>query len=77
MSQFQFQTVGNIISGLGSIQELTKILQQHQFKKVLLVTDRGMVQHQIHLPILDILEAPKHLLLFFQTFKPIRLNRLC
>ena len=52
MNQFQFQTVPNIIGGLGSIQELKTILSQHDYKKVLLVTDAGMIQHQLHLPIL-------------------------
>ena len=56
MNQFQFQTVPNIIGGLGSIQELKTILSQHDYKKVLLVTDAGMIQHQLHLPILDILD---------------------
>ncbi|MFC5708701.1 MULTISPECIES: iron-containing alcohol dehydrogenase [Acinetobacter] len=56
MNQFQFQTVPNIIAGLGSIQELKTILSQHDYKKVLLVTDAGMIQHQLHLPILDILD---------------------
>ena len=59
MSQFQFQTVGNIISGLGSIQELKIILTQSKYRKVLLVTDAGMIQHQLHVPILEILEATK------------------
>lgn len=56
MNQFQFQTVPNIIAGLGSIQELKNILVQHAYKKALLVTDTGMLQHQLHLPILKILE---------------------
>lgn len=57
MSQFQFQTVGNIISGLGSIQELNPILKERQFKKLLLVTDTGMIQHQLHQSIVDLLEG--------------------
>ena len=56
MNQFQFQTVPNIIAGLGSIQELRTILSQHDYRKALLVTDAGMIQHQLHLPILDILD---------------------
>ena len=56
MQSFQFQTVSNIISGLGSIQELKNILSLHPYKKLLLVTDAGMIQHQLHRPILDILE---------------------
>ena len=57
MHQFQFQTVSNIISGLGSIQELHTILTERSFRKVLLVTDTGMIQHQLHLPILEIFET--------------------
>lgn len=59
MSQFQFQTVSNIISGIGSIQELRQILAERQFKQVLLVTDSGMVTNQLHTPILEILENTK------------------
>jgi alcohol dehydrogenase len=56
MSHFQFQTVSNIISGLGSIYELKQLLQQQPYKKLLLVTDAGMIQQQLHLPIIEILE---------------------
>ncbi|MFC2997521.1 iron-containing alcohol dehydrogenase [Acinetobacter sichuanensis] len=56
MRHFQFQTVANIISGLGSIQELRNILTKKNYKKLLLVTDAGMIQHDLHRPILDILE---------------------
>lgn len=59
MQSFQFQTVSNIISGLGSIQELKNILIMHPYQKLLLVTDAGMIQHQLHLPILEILEQLK------------------
>ncbi|MDN5511070.1 iron-containing alcohol dehydrogenase [Acinetobacter sp.] len=57
MSHFQFQTVSNIISGLGSIYELKQLLQQHAYKKLLLVTDAGMIQQQLHEPIIEILES--------------------
>ncbi|MGE8541798.1 MAG: iron-containing alcohol dehydrogenase [Acinetobacter sp.] len=57
MSNFQFQTVSNIISGLGSIIELKALLNEFSPKRVLLVTDPGMIQHQLHLPILEILES--------------------
>ncbi|OTG67895.1 alcohol dehydrogenase [Acinetobacter sp. ANC 4470] len=56
MSHFQFQTVSNIISGLGSIYELKQLLQQQPYKKLLLITDAGMIQQQLHLPIIEILE---------------------
>ncbi len=56
MNQFQFQTVPNIISGLGSIQQLRGILTAHPYQHLLLVTDAGMLKHQLHLPILEILE---------------------
>lgn len=56
MYDFEFQTVSRIISGLGSIQQLATILPEQRCKKVLLVTDMGMIQHQLHLPILEIFE---------------------
>ena len=59
MSHFQFQTVANIISGLGSIQQLSTILTTQNCKKILLVTDAGMVQHDLHRPILNIIEQLK------------------
>ncbi|ENX02196.1 hypothetical protein F900_01260 [Acinetobacter modestus] len=55
MNPFQFQTVPNIISGLGSIQELKNVLSQQNYQKALIVTDAGMIQHQLHQPILEIL----------------------
>ncbi|MEZ2902001.1 iron-containing alcohol dehydrogenase [Acinetobacter terrestris] len=57
MSHFQFQTVSNIISGLGSIYELKQLLQQQSFKKLLFVTDAGMIKQQLHLTIIEILET--------------------
>ena len=48
MNRFQFQTVPNIIAGLGTIQELSSILKQGRYQRVLLVTDPGMLQHQLH-----------------------------
>lgn len=59
MRHFQFQTVANIISGLGSIQQLSTILTTQNCKKILLVTDAGMVQHDLHRPILNIIEQLK------------------
>ena len=56
MNQFQFQTVPDIISGLGSIQQLRGILTARPYQHLLLVTDAGMLKHQLHLPILEILE---------------------
>lgn len=56
MQHFQFQTVGNIISGLGSISELKTVLTEKNYKRLLLVTDAGILQHQLHQPILEILE---------------------
>lgn len=56
MSHFQFQTVPNIISGLGSIQELQNVLSSNAYRKLLLVTDAGMVKNQLHHPMLQILD---------------------
>ena len=55
MNPFQFQTVPNIISGLGSIQELKNVLTQQNYQKALIVTDAGIILHQLHQPILEIL----------------------
>jgi alcohol dehydrogenase len=55
MQHFQFQTVANIISGLGSVQELQTILSK-KYKKVLIVTDSGMIQNELHFPLLKILQ---------------------
>ncbi|QLB59624.1 iron-containing alcohol dehydrogenase [Acinetobacter indicus] len=57
MSPFQFQTVPNIIAGLGSIQQLKALLTEQNNQRVLLVTDPGMVQLQLHAPVLETLEA--------------------
>ena len=57
MSHFQFQTVANIISGLGSICELKALLHAGGYKKLLLVTDGGIIQQQLHAPIIEILDT--------------------
>lgn len=57
MNRFQFQTVPNIIAELGTIQELFKILKNGRYRRLLLVTDPGMLKEQLHLPILDIIES--------------------
>ncbi|WP_104491572.1 iron-containing alcohol dehydrogenase [Acinetobacter indicus] len=57
MSPFQFQTVPNIIAGLGSIQQLKALLTEQNNQRVLLVTDPGVVQLQLHAPVLETLEA--------------------
>ena len=57
MNRFQFQTVPNIIAGLGTIQELFKILKNGRYQRLLLVTDPGMLKQQLHLPLLDIIES--------------------
>ena len=59
MSNFQFQTVSNIISGLGSILELKNLLNDFSPQRVLLVTDPGIIQQQLHLPILEIFESQR------------------
>ena len=57
MNRFQFQTVPSIIAGLCTIQELFKILKNGRYRRLLLVTDPGMLKQQLHLPILDIIES--------------------
>lgn len=47
----------NIIAGLGSIQQLKALLTEQNNQRVLLVTDPGMVQLQLHAPVLETLEA--------------------
>ncbi len=57
MNRFQFQTVPNIIAGLGTIQELRHILQQGHYQRVLLVSDSVLIEKNLHHPILEIIEA--------------------
>ncbi len=56
MSQFHFQSVPQLISGLGSIQELKILFTKQRYQHILIVTDAGMLQHQLHLPIIEILD---------------------
>lgn len=56
MQHFQFQTVPNIIAGLGSVQELRQILHDGKYQRILLVTDQGMIQHNLHHVLLEIFE---------------------
>lgn len=56
MNHFQFQTVSNIISGLGSIQELKTLIVDGHFQRVLLVSDQGLIDQNLHLALLEIFE---------------------
>ena len=69
MNPFQFQTVPNIIAGLGSIQELKNIIEQQHYHKALLVTDAGLIQHQLHVPILEILKQAKLNVIIYSDIK--------
>lgn len=55
MSHFQFQTVPNIISGL-AYTRITECFVVKTYRKLLLVTDAGMVKNHLHRPILQILD---------------------
>lgn len=55
MQRFQFQTVPNIIAGLGTIRELHQILQKGKYVRVLLVTDQGMITQNLHEEVLYII----------------------
>ncbi|TCM66998.1 alcohol dehydrogenase [Acinetobacter calcoaceticus] len=48
MSHFQFQSIGKIISGIGSIQQLKTIFSQCPYDNILIVTDPGMLHLQLH-----------------------------
>lgn len=56
MRSFHFQTVPHIISGIGTIQELATCCSAYQQPKVLIITDPGMIQLQLHQPLLEILD---------------------
>lgn len=56
MRSFHFQTVPHIISGIGAIQELATCCSAYQQPKVLIITDPGMIQLQLHQPLLEILD---------------------
>ena len=53
MHSFEFQTVPHIISGIDSIRQLGQVLQNFDVKRVLLVTDQGLIQAGIHEPVLE------------------------
>ncbi len=55
MQRFQFQTVPNILAGLGTIRELHQILQKGKYVRVLLVTDQGMIAQNLHEEVLYII----------------------
>ena len=45
---FQFQTVSNIISGIGCIQQLPSVLAPFKAKHILVVTDAGLMAAGVH-----------------------------
>lgn len=56
MHNFQFQSVTKLISGIGSLQQLASECQRLTITKVLLVTDQGIIDHQLHLPLIKQLQ---------------------
>lgn len=56
MQQFQFQTIANIISGINSIEQLTQVLTDFNTKRLLLITDAGLIQTQLHESVLQHIE---------------------
>lgn len=69
MRSFHFQTVPHIISGIGSIQELITLCSQYQQPHILIITDPGMIQLQLHQPLLDIFQQ---LNLRYQIFSQVQ-----
>lgn len=52
MQAFQFQTVPQLISGIGSINHLHTVLEGKGHQKLLLVTDNGMLAHGLEQAVL-------------------------
>lgn len=69
MHSFHFQTVPQIISGVGSIQELSRCCSEQHATQILIVTDPGMIQLQLHQPVLDLLNQ---LNLDYQIFSQVQ-----
>lgn len=53
---YTFQTISRIVYGHGAVVELGKEVKRLGGNKVLLITDKGLVQHGIHQPVLEALE---------------------
>ncbi len=53
MHVFQFQNVANILVGIDSLQSLGTECERLNIKRVLLVTDQGIIQQNLHTPILE------------------------
>ncbi|MCH4248183.1 MAG: iron-containing alcohol dehydrogenase [Acinetobacter populi] len=45
---FQFQTIANLIAGIDSLQQLGDECKRLKIQHVLLVTDQGIIQQQLH-----------------------------
>lgn len=57
MNTFHFKSVTHLISGLESISELTAICRQHRFHKLLIITDLGIIKHQLHQRLVSLLDT--------------------
>ena len=65
---FQFQTVPNIISGIGCIEQLPSVLAPYKAKHILVVTDHGLIDTGIHETLLAQLEHAKiHFSIYQET----------
>lgn len=56
MQTFTFQTVKHLYSGYQCIQQLSQWLNAQQAKRVLIVTDAGLITHGLHQALLDVLD---------------------
>lgn len=56
MSTFSFQTVKDIQHGFGSIQTLSTWLATQKSQRILIVTDAGLIQQQLHHPLTSVLD---------------------
>ena len=65
MQSFQFQTVSRIISGLNSIQQLNDVLHELDAHRILVITDAGIVQLNLHSKLLEILQRSTKIALLY------------
>lgn len=56
MDAFQFQNIANLIVGAGSLSQLGSECQRLGITHALLITDQGILQQNLHLPLLYLLK---------------------
>lgn len=68
---FKFQTINRIVYGEGAVQQLGAEVARLKGKRVMVITDKGLFEHNVHLPVLQALAAEN---IYAEVFSDVELD---